>query len=79
MSRVPGRCRLTFSNNNVSGVLGNVLSIFTEHKVNVIDMTNKSRGELAYNILDLEQVPGQDVLSAIANVAEVIRVRLISA
>lgn len=79
MSRVPGRCRLTFSNNNVSGVLGNVLSIFTEHRVNVIDMTNKSRGELAYNILDLEQVPGNDVLAAIANVAEVIRVRLIPA
>jgi D-3-phosphoglycerate dehydrogenase / 2-oxoglutarate reductase len=79
MSRVAGRCRLTFSNNNVSGVLGNVLSIFTQHKVNVIDMTNKSRGELAYNILDLEQVPGDDVLNAIAGVAEVIRVRLIPA
>ena len=77
LGRVSGCCRLTFSNRNVSGVLGNVLSIFTQHQVNVIDMVNKSRGDVAYNILDLEQVPSEQVLEEIRRVEQVIRLRVI--
>src|SRR5690606_35055769 len=40
--------RLTFCNANVSGVLGHVLSVLADNKVNVIDMVNKSRGDMAY-------------------------------
>ena len=69
--------RLTLSNENVSGVLGNVLSVFKEYDVNVIDMVNKSRGEVAYNIIDLADEPSQVVLDAVAAVEHVIRVRLI--
>ncbi|RLU01403.1 MAG: 3-phosphoglycerate dehydrogenase, partial [Ketobacter sp.] len=57
MPRADGGCRITFTNDNVSGVLGNVLSIFTANNVNVIDMMNKSRGDVAYNILDVESAP----------------------
>ncbi len=69
--------RITFSNDNVSGVLGHVLSVLADKKVNVIDMINKSRGELAFNIIDVETRPGDDVVSAIAAVEHVIRVRVI--
>jgi D-3-phosphoglycerate dehydrogenase len=54
MDRTPGTTRISFSNDNVSGVLGHVLSVLAEHKVNVVDMMNKSRGELAFNIIDVE-------------------------
>ncbi len=77
MERRPGTARITFSNNNVSGVLGQVLSILAESKVNVVDMMNKSRGELAFNIIDVEQVPGGDVINALGAVGHVIRVRVI--
>ncbi len=76
MVRVPGTSRITFSNDNVSGVLGNVLSILAEHQVNVIDMMNKSRAELAYNIIDVQDVPPAAVLSAIQAAAHVIRARV---
>lgn len=79
MDRVPGTTRFTFSNHNVSGVLGQVLSVLAEHQVNVLDMMNKSRGELAYNIIDVGTAPGDKVVSAIAAVAHVIRVRVIGA
>lgn len=71
--------RLTFSNENVSGVLGNVLSIFKELDVNVIDMVNKSRGDLAYNIIDLAEMPTPEVLAAVQAVDHVIRVRVVTA
>ena len=77
MGRVTGTTRITFSNDNVSGVLGHVLSVLADKKVNVIDMMNKSRGELAFNIIDVENKPADDVMAAIAAVEHVIRVRVI--
>ena len=77
MGRVAGTTRITFSNDNVSGVLGHVLSVLADKKVNVIDMMNKSRGELAFNIIDVENKPADDVVAAIAAVEHVIRVRVI--
>ncbi len=77
MGRTPGAGRITFSNDNVSGVLGHVLGVLAERKVNVLDMVNKSRGELAFNIIDVEGVPGADVVGAIEAVEHVIRVRVI--
>lgn len=76
MSRAGGY-RLTFSNDNVSGVLGDVLSILADHNVNVIDMMNKSRGDIAYNIIDLEQEPNAAVLDAVKAVEHVVSVRVL--
>jgi D-3-phosphoglycerate dehydrogenase len=79
MPRSAGSSRITFANDNVSGVLGNVLSILAEHKVNVIDMMNKSRAELAFNIIDVERSPSPEVIAAIEATPHVIRVRVIGA
>ena len=77
MERSPGTSRITFSNQNVSGVLGHVLSVLANNQVNVVDMMNKSRGELAFNIVDVESAPSDAVIDAIKAVADVIRVRVI--
>lgn len=69
--------RITFANDNVSGVLGHVLSVFTDNDINVLDMLNKSRGDVAYNILDVEQKPSDEVMEAIKAVEHVISVRLL--
>ena len=77
MDRMPGSSRITFSNDNVAGVLGQVLSVLAERQVNVIDMMNKSRGELAYNIIDVDGAPDPAVTAAIQAVPHVIRVRVV--
>ncbi|RYY75048.1 MAG: 3-phosphoglycerate dehydrogenase [Gammaproteobacteria bacterium] len=78
MDRNPGTgARITFSNSNVAGVLGHVLSLLADKNVNVVDMVNKSRGDLAYNIIDVQQAPSAAVLDAIAKVEHVIAVRVI--
>ena len=77
MPRTPGTSRITFSNHNTSGVLGHVLSVLADKKVNVIDMMNKSRGELAFNIIDVESLRDTDVVAAIEAVEHVIRVRVL--
>ena len=78
MDRTPGiGARITFANQNVSGVLGHVLSILADNKVNVVDMVNKSRGDVAYNIIDVEAAPAASVIEALAKVDHVIAVRVI--
>lgn len=76
MSRA-GSARITFSNHNVSGVLGQVLSVLAQQNVNVLDMMNKSRGELAYNIIDIEHPPETGLIEAIKAVEHVFSVRVI--
>ncbi len=72
-----GGSRITFANHNVAGVLGNVLSVLAEREVNVADMLNKSRGNVAYNILDVEGAPDESLLQAIGSIEHVINVRSI--
>ncbi len=61
----PG-ARLAVTNRNVPRMLGPVLSELAEANLNVLDMLNKSRDDLAYNLLDLEQAPDPAVLARIA-------------
>ncbi len=77
MPRSKGACRMTFINNNTAGVLGDLLSIFAENELNVIDMVNKSRNNVAYNILDLENHPNSDVIKKIQSVEHIFNLRIL--
>jgi len=72
-----GGYRITFSNENIPRVLGAVLSVLADHDMNVSDMVNKSLGDIAYNIIDVENQPDKEILDAIARAEGVIRVRMV--
>ncbi|MFW2422388.1 MAG: phosphoglycerate dehydrogenase [Porticoccaceae bacterium] len=72
-----GGTRITFSNQNVPKVLGNVLAVLAESELNVVDMVNKSRGDVAYNIVDVEGAVSDSVQNAISAVEGVTHVRVI--
>jgi len=72
-----GGSRMTFTNRNVPKVLGQVLSVLADANLNVVDMVNKSRGEIAYNIIDIEGNIDEAVIGKVASVDGVMRVRLI--
>lgn len=72
-----GGHRITISNANVPKVLSNVLAILSEGNNNVLDLVNKSRDDVAYNIIDLEEQPSEQIVGAIQAVEGVKRVRLI--
>ena len=77
MHRAPGSSRIAIANDNVAGVLGHVLGVLAEAQVNVLDMSNRSRDALAYNLIDVETAPAADVIAAIRAVPHVIRVRVV--
>lgn len=70
--------RLAISNRNVPKILGHILSVLADENINVIDMLNKSRSDIAYNLIDIEDVPDNSVLEKMRNVEGVINVRLIA-
>ena len=72
------RARLTFTNENKPAVLGKVLSIFADHEINIVDMGNKSRDDIAYNILDIGLQPSQETIDAVRSIPAVLNVRLLS-
>ena len=72
-----GGYRITFCNENIPRVLGAVLSVLANHDMNVSDMVNKSLGDIAYNIIDVENKPSREILDAIARAEGVIRVRMV--
>ena len=72
-----GGYRITFSNENVPRVLGTVLSVFADHDINVIDMVNKSVGDMAYNIIDIETEPTREIIDAISAAEGVMHVRVV--
>ncbi len=73
-----GDCtRLAISNKNVPKMLGQILSVLADQNINVIDMLNKSREDIAYNLIDLETTPSDSAIAAIADIEDVIKVTVL--
>ena len=70
--------RLAVVNKNVPGMLGQITSLLAAKNVNVADLINKSREELAYNLIDIEQHPDDELLSGLRSLDNVMSVRVIS-
>lgn len=79
LERTPqsGSVRLSISNRNVPKILGRILSILADENINVIDMLNKSREDIAYNLIDLQSSPPEQVLEIMRKIDGVVNVRLI--
>ncbi len=69
--------RLAISNKNVPGMLGKILSILAQQDINVIDMINKSRDQIAYTLIDLASTPSEAAIAAIADTDDVIKVTVL--
>jgi D-3-phosphoglycerate dehydrogenase len=69
--------RLTVTNDNVPKILGSILNILAEENINVTDMLNKSRDDVAYNLIDVCSDPSETVVTKICALEGVLNVRLI--
>ena len=71
----PSEFRITLSNKNHPGMIGKITTVLADNKLNIIDMVNKSRGDIAYNVIDLETKPPEKVLLELSALDDVISVR----
>lgn len=69
--------RLCVANANVPNMLGQISTTLANAGHNIVDMINKSRGDLAYTLVDVDSGIGQECLDRIASVEGVLAVRLL--
>ena len=69
--------RITIANLNEPGMLSHILTLIGDDGLNVADLLNKSVGDIAYNIIDLDELPQEALLDKIKGLEGVINLRLI--
>ena len=70
--------RVCVMHKNVEGVISSITSVVSKAGINIANLLDKSKKEMAYMILDLDAKPSDKVVAEIAAQANVIRVRVLA-
>ena len=68
--------RLVIINKNEPGMIGKIADQIASSNLNITDMTNKSRDEIAINLIDLDENPAAEIIKNIEKIEHVLSVRL---
>lgn len=68
--------RLVIINKNEPGMISKITDELGNNKINIADMTHKSRETIGISLIDLDEKPSKDLVKNIKNIDHVISVRL---
>ena len=69
--------RVAVFHKNIANMITKFTAEFGQKGINISDMTNKSRGEYAYTMLDVESAPTAEIVEALEKIDGVFRVRVV--
>ena len=69
--------RITILHKNIPNTLSQFTSVLAKENINISDLINRSKGEYAYTMLDLDSAPTADAVERLAQIEGVVRVRVI--
>jgi len=69
--------RISITNKNVPAMIGQIATALGDLNLNIAEMTNVSRGEVAYNLIDIENEVDEESILKLSEIEDVISVRLI--
>ena len=69
--------RISIINRNVPAMIGQIATELGELKLNIAEMTNVSKGDIAYNLIDIENEVSEKSINKLQSIENVIDVRLI--
>jgi len=72
-----GAARICVLHQNVPSILTKITAAVADEGLNIENMTNKSKGENAYTVLDVSSTPSDDAIARISAVEGINRVRVI--
>ena len=70
-----GAFRIAVIHRNASGMVGKITAVLADSGANITDMVNKSKSEIAYTVINLDEDAPDAAVSAISQIEGVIRVR----
>lgn len=71
------KTRITILHHNVPNMIGQFTALLAEAGVNISDMTNKSKKEFAYTMIDIESEISEEIQNRLNEIEGVLRVRII--
>jgi len=77
LSRVQGTSRFAIANSNVPYMVGQISTCLADAKLNIADLLNKSRGELAYTLIDVDGAIPDGVVEKIRAIDGVLSARVV--
>lgn len=77
LPRVPNTTRLSVANLNVPNMVGQISTCLASRGINIADLLNKSRGEYAYTLIDVDGTVGEELLEKIRSIEGVLTARFV--
>ncbi|MDY2624705.1 MAG: phosphoglycerate dehydrogenase [Coriobacteriales bacterium] len=77
MGAVGTKARIVVLHRNVPNMLSHITSHLGDAGINIADLTNKSRGNWAYTMVDTDSVVPNDIINQLRNADGIVRVRVI--
>ena len=68
--------RLVIIHKDEPGVIGSITGEIALNNINIPDMINKSRDEIAITVIDLDEKPNQNLVKSLKNISNVLKVRI---
>jgi len=69
--------RVAIFHKNIANMITKFTAEFGKNGINISDMTNKSRGEYAYTMMDIEAPATEEIVAALSAIDGVFRVRVV--
>ncbi len=69
--------RIAILHKNIPNMLTQFTGAFSAVDINIADMVNKSRGDYAYTVLDVEAKINEDVVNKVSSIKGVLKVRVV--
>jgi len=70
--------RIAAIHKNTPNMVGRMTAILAERNINIADMINKSRGELAYTVFNLDEAVNAETVEKLSQIEGMIRIRVFS-
>ena len=67
--------RITILHRNIPNTLSQFTTVLADENINISDLVNRSKGEYAYTMFDLDSIPSADAIKKLAGIEGVVRVR----
>lgn len=72
-----GAGRVAVLHKNIKGIIGRYTAVLGNNNINISDMTNKSRGDYAYSLLDIDSQMTDAAVEQLKEIEGVLKVRVI--
>ena len=69
--------RVAIFHRNIANMITKFTACFGDNGINISDMTNKSRGEVAYTMIDIETPASEEIIKKLQSIEGVFRVRVV--